>query len=615
MRRTYRTLEEIRTLQDVAAGRRPAELYLDGATLLNVYSGELYPANVAITGRRIAYIGRSRAMVGSETAVVSLAGKILAPGYIDPHTHITLMTTPVEFARGVLRTGTTTCMADTLHLLLLTPPHLLAGLLTELAEMPVLIVWFLRLHEAGHLPDDTIFALDRIASLLEVETVRAAGEITRWPAVYHGDDDLLRKIALAQAAGRRVEGHAPGVSYDRLQALAAAGWSSDHEAITPDEVVNRLRAGVYTMLRHSSLRPDLPLLAPAVTEDRSRSARLMLTADGPEVVTIADHGYMDSVIRQAIASGIPPVPAYQMATLNPATYLGLDEEIGGIGPGRRADIVVLDDLRNPTPGLVIARGSIAVRDGTCTAEFPRVDWTRYVPPRFRPTWEPRPALFEMPPPLPLTGPDPCDRPWPAGSGRGGGGGGGIVVRFPVIHLENSVITRRVDMAMPVRDGALLPPPGVVRLALVDPEGRWIVRGALANFVTRLGGLASSFNVVAHLTVLGQDAADMARAARRLLEIGGGIVAVEHGEMVIEIPLPIGGIMSPESLPAIARMGRRLDAFLRERGYPHTDPHYTLLFLPFDSLPDVRITYRGVWDVRRGKVLVPRADTSEEHRVS
>jgi len=615
MRRTYRTLEEIRTLQDVAAGRRPAELYLDGATLLNVYSGELYPANVAITGRRIAYVGRSRAMIGSETVVVSLAGKILAPGYIDPHTHITLMTTPVELAREVLRTGTTTFMADTLHLLLLTPPHLLAGLLTELGEMPVLIVWFLRLHEAGHLPDESIFALDRIASLLEVETVRAVGEITRWPAVYHGDDDLLRKIALAQTAGRRVEGHAPGVSYDRLQALAAAGWSSDHEAITPDEIVNRLRAGVYTMLRHSSLRPDLPLLAPAVTEDRSRSARLMLTADGPEVVTIADHGYMDDVIRQAMASGIPPVPAYQMATLNPATYLGLDEEIGGIGPGRRADIVVLDDLRNPTPELVIARGSIAVRAGTCVAEFPRLDWTRYVPPRFRPTWEPQPALFEM----------------PAGAASGGGtaaeGGpegveserrtegrtagasvrAGEVVRFPVIHLENSVITRRVDMAMPVTDGWLLPPPGVVRLALVDPQGRWIVRGALANFVTRLGGLASSFNVVGHLAVLGQDAADMARAARRLLEIGGGIVAVEHGETVVEIPLPIGGLMSPESFPAIAGRARRLYAFLRERGYPHADPQYSLLFLPLDSLPDLRITYRGVWDVRRGKVVVPRQD--------
>ncbi len=148
---------------------------------------------------------------------------------------------------------------------------------------------------------------------------------------------------------------------------------------------------------------------------------------------------------------------------------------------------------------------------------------------------------------------------------------------------------------------------MLRAALLDPGGRWVVRGLLANFVSRLGGLASSFNVVAHLLVLGQDPADMAKAARRLLEIGGGIVVVEHGQRVLEIPLPLGGVMAPRTLRALAEEARALYAFLRARGYPHTDPHYTLLFLPLDSLPDVRLTYRGVWDVRRGKTLMPRED--------
>lgn len=592
MRRTWRSREEIRTLLDVAAARRSADLYLDGGTLLNVYSGELYPANVAIAGRRIAYVGGGRTMVGPETRVISVARKTLVPGYIDPHTHITGMTTPVEFARAVLRGGTTTLVADTLHMLLQTPPERTAELLTALSGMPVLILWFLRLHGASHLPEETAFALDRLRALLDIDEIRAVGEVTRWPAVYHGDDDLLQKIALALSSGRRVEGHAPGASAERLTALAAAGWSSDHEAISPDEVVHRLRAGVYTMLRHSSLRPDLPLLAPAITEDRARSARVMLTADGPEAVTIAEHGYMDHVIRQAIASGIPPIPAYQMATLNPAAYYGLDEEIGGIGPGRRADIAVLGDLRNPTPELVLARGEIAARDGTCLARFPEVDWARFFSPRFTPPWEPHPSLFEL-------------RAGAATAESGATGGSGA--RFPVIHLENSVITRRVDVAMAARDGLLDPPRGIVRLALVDPQRRWIARGALANFVTRLGGLASSFNVVAHLMVLGQDPRDMARAAHRMMEIGGGIVVVEGGTRVLEIPLPIGGMMAPEPLQEIASRARALYAFLRERGYPHADPHYTLLFLPLDSLPDIRITYRGVWDVRRGKVLVPRED--------
>ncbi len=584
--RTARTARDLRALLAVASGREPADLYVDGATLLNVYSGEVYPANVAVKGTRIAYVGRSHSMIGPQTRVLRLDGKVLAPGYIEPHTHITGMATPEEFAREVLRTGTTALLADTLQFLLHTPADRIPQLLTQLGEMPVLLLWFLRLHGASHLADESMFAIERLRPLLDIETVRAVGEVTRWPAVYYGDDDLLQKIAAGLAAGRRVEGHAPGTSYERLVALATAGWSSDHEAITAQEVVNRLRAGMYTMLRHSSLRPDLPALASAITDERVRSGRLMLTADGPETVTIVERGYLSHVIRQAIASGVPPVLAYQMATINPATYLGLDEEIGGIGPGRRADIVVLGDLRNPTPELVVARGEIAVQNGEVQAEFPALDWGAFFAPRFRPTWNPAPALFDLPAPA-------ADSSAP--------------VRHPVMHLENSVITRNHETLVPIAGGRLAPPPGIVRAALLDPQGRWIVRGLLGNFVQRLGGLASSFNVVAHLLVLGQDSADMAKAARRLLEIGGGIVAVEDGETKLEIALPIGGIMAARTLRAIADQARGLYAFLRARGYPHADPHYTLLFLPLDSLPDVRITYRGIWDVRRGKTLLPRED--------
>ena len=587
MRRTFRTAQELKTLLAVAAGREPADLYLEGAHLLNVYSGEVYPANVAVKGRRIAYAGRSRAMVGPETRVLQFPGKILVPGYVEPHTHITGMSTPEEFAREVLRSGTTTLVADTLQILLHTPPARVPQLLTTLSDLPVLILWSLRLHGASHLPEEPMFSRERIEALLEVEAVRAVGEVTRWPAVYHGDDDLLQKIALALAAGRRIEGHAPGVSYERLVALAAAGWSSDHEAIAADEIVRRLRAGVYTMLRHSSLRPDLPLLAPAISDERRVSGRLMLTADGPEAVTIVERGYLSHVIRAAIESGIPPVAAYQMATIHPAAYFGLDEEIGGIGPGRRADIAVLDDLRNPSPDVVLARGEVAVREGRVEAVFPPLDWGAYFSPRFRPTWTPQPDLFDLR--------------VPEESGQGD------AVRFPVIRLENSVITRAVPTPVPVRGGHLVPPADVVRAALVDPGGRWIVRGMLGNFVARLGGLASSFNVAAQLLTLGQDSADMALAARRLLQIGGGIVVVERGETVLEIPLPLGGIMAPVPLPAIAGEARKLYALLRARGYPHEDPHYTLLFLTLDSLPDVRLTYRGIWDVRRGRTLWPRQD--------
>jgi adenine deaminase len=586
VRHTTRTLDELRVLLEVASSRRPADIYLEGATVLNVYSGELYPANVAIAAGRIAYVGPHRGMVGPATEVLAYPGKILAPGYIDPHTHVTGMATPVEFAREVLRTGTTTVVADAMQLMLQTTADRIVALLEALAAMPVRLLWAIRLHAGSHLPDEGMFSLERVQALLTLDVVRTVGEVTRWPAVYYGDDDLVRKIAAALAAGRRVDGHAPGASYDRLTALAAAGWSSDHEAITAAEITNRLRGGMYTMLRHSSLRPDVPALAEAITPERARSGRLMLTADGPEAVTIAREGYLDHVIRQAIAAGIEPVLAYQMATLAPAAYVGLDEDLGGIAAGRRANIVVLDDLREPRPSTVFADGRIAAQDGVCTAVFPEIAWSDFIPRRFAPAWTPAPDLFEMPAAEPP---------------------GRDTVPFPAIVLENSVITRRQDVPMTVRGGRLEAPPAVVRLALIDPRGRWIVRGALGNFVDRLGGLASTFNVTAHLTVLGQHTGDMAAAARRALELGGGIVAVEDGRTVLELPLPIGGIMAADRLPVIAERAAALYAFLRARGYPHADPHYTLLFLSLDSLRDVRITYRGIWDVRRNKVLVPRQD--------
>ena len=583
MRHTTRTLDELRVLLEVSAGRRRADLYLDGATVLNVYSGELYPANVAIAGSRIAYVGPGgRGMIGPETRVLAYPGKVLAPGYIDPHTHITGMATPVEFSREVLRTGTTTLVADAMMLMLLTPPDRLVPLLETLAAMPVRLFWAIRLHGASHLPDESMFSFERFRALLDLDSVRTAGEVTRWPAVYHGDEDLLRKIAAALAAGRRIDGHAPGASYDRLTALTAAGWSSDHEAITAAEITNRLRAGLYTMLRHSSLRPDVPVLAGAITPERVRSGRLMLTADGPEPATIAREGYLDHVIRQAIAAGVEPVLAYQMATVAPATYLGLDEDLGGIAAGRRADLVVLDDLREPRPAAVFADGRIAAEGDVCTAAFPDIAWPKIIPRRFEPVWTPTPELFEMP-------------------------AAGNTGSFPAIVLENSVITRRQDVPMAVRGGRLQPPSSFLRLALVDPRGRWIVRGALGNFVQRLDGLASTFNVTAQLVVLGQRAEDMALAARRVLDLGGGIVAVEDGRTELEVPLPIGGVMAAAQLPVIAERAGALYAFLRARGYPHTDPYYTLLFLTLDSLPDIRVTYQGVWDVRRNRVLVPRQD--------
>jgi len=560
----------------VARGEAPPDLLITGGQVLNVYSGEVLPGSVAIVAGRIAYVGQRRIEPGERTTVIDARGQTVAPGYVDPHAHPHALFTPVAFARAVLPHGTTAVVADTLPWLYLTRPERTQEALTAIGQLPLRFFWFLRIHGQSHIPADQALTEDeRLEALRALDDVRSVGEVTRWPLVYTGDATVLRRIADGLAAGRRVEGHAPGVSADRLQVLAAAGISSDHEAITAEQALDRLRAGMHVMLRHGSLRPDLPALAAVATGARAFSGRLMLTPDGPSAPFIASHGYLDHVIAAALQAGIDAPAAYQMATINPAAYYGLDQELGGIAPGRRADLVLLDGPERPCPRLVIAGGEVVAQDGRLVrhvADLPWADWLRPYTPG---PWRPDPSVFSLE---------------------------GLPSPVPAMHLRDAVIATRVDIERP--DDL---PDGVVRLVLVDPAGRWRCRTALAGFAQRLGGLASTYSTGGGIYTIGRNPHDMAVAARRALDLGGGIVLAEDGAVLFELPLPLGGIMSPRPIPEVAAAVEHLTRLLAERGYRYHDLSYTLLFLGFDSLPYVRLTYQGLWDVLAGRALLPRED--------
>lgn len=576
---TRRTLEEVQALVQVARGERPADLALMGGRVLFVQSGEVLPAHVAVAGRRIAYVGPSTGFIGPKTRVVDCAGKVIVPGYVEPHTHPTHMITPGEFARMVLRTGTTTLVADTLAVLTLADPGLWGELLEALHRLPVQYLWFLRFQRPTRSAGSERFELDLLETVLHLPSVVAVGEFTRWTELYRGEESLLRKLVRARRMGKRAEGHLPGVPYDRVQVLVAAGLSSDHEPITPEEAWDRLRSGLYVMLRHSSLRRDLPALAEVARQVGPAFGRLMLTADGSDVAYVVRHGYLDHLLRVAMESGVPPLAAYALATLNPATYYGLDEELGMIAPGRLADLLVLPSLENPTPERVIVRGQVAVDGGEVRVAFPPLDWARYFPPRFRVEWTPQPDWFAFPAP----GPE---------------------VSLVGMELDNAVITRRREWSVPVRGGRAVLPEGVVVAVLLDHRGRWMVRAPLGNFARRLGGLACTFNVAHEILVCGQQPEDMALAVRRVQAMGGGVALVEGGAVRLELPLPFGGLMSSLPYEEVAARIEQLTELLRARGYPHGDVLYTLLFLPSDGLPRVRLMAEGLWDVRADRLLRP-----------
>jgi adenine deaminase len=566
------TVAQRRRLTAVARGASPADLYVRGGTLLNVYTGEMYPANVAIAGERIAYVGLRDDMVGPRTTTLDAGGRIITPGYIDPHVHPAHVVTPSGLARHLLPLGTTTVFADSLQIWELGGLRAFRVVADVLARSPLKFYWMIRVHAQARTTDEARrFPLRDIARALDHPWSFAAGEVTRWPDVWGGSRDLLDRLDLALSRGQRVEGHTAGAGADKIAALAAGGLSSDHEPITASEVLERARQGIAVMLRESSLRPDLVGLLDALKTAPALISRLMLTTDGSMPAFIRDHGFVDHLIRVAMKRGVAPVDAYRMATLNPATYIGREADLGGVAPGRYADLCVLRDLGEPRPEMVVARGRIAARDGCVLVDVPEPDWSRaLVTPRARLTmrWRARADDFRLPP----------------------------RARYPVIRLVSAVITRLEER--PRAEGDLY-------AALVDRAGRWVAPGLVTGFGDSVDGLASTITTDFNILVLGRRPESMARAVNRLLEVHGGVVLVDDDHVSFELPMPLGGVMTRLALPAAAAQEDALRAALVARGYPHHEPLFTLFFLAADFLPFVRLSPRGVWDVKRGRVLLPR----------
>ena len=275
------TTAERKRLTAVARGAAPADLYLRGATVLNVYTGELYPANVAIRGERIAYVGLREEAIGARTRVLEVAGRVLVPGYIDPHVHVGNLVTPSAFARHVLPLGTTSVFADTLQFWELGGLAAFRAVADGLARSPLKFYWMVRPHAQSRTTDEARrFPLRDFARALEHPWAVAAGEVTRWPDAHAGSRDLLRRLAIAETRGLRVEGHTAGASAEKIPAIAAAGFTSDHEPITAAEALDRARQGIAVMLRDSSLRPDLLGLLDALKAAPALASRVMLTSDG-----------------------------------------------------------------------------------------------------------------------------------------------------------------------------------------------------------------------------------------------------------------------------------------------------------------------------------------------
>ncbi len=567
---------------ETSRGKNPATTWITNGRVLNVYTGEVEKTNIVLYEDRIVYVGMTEPQKNENTAVIDATDLIMVPGYIEPHAHPFQIYNIQTLSEYALTLGTTTMINDNLLFYLNMDNDSFIRLMDYSSELPVKNFWWARLDPQSNHPDMIAkFTKDRLVNLLQHERVVQAGELTAWPRALAGDETILEGITEAKKLGKRIEGHSPGASSDTLNALAALGITADHEAIKGEEVLRRLRLGMYATLRHSSIRPDLPDLIKelqALSFDFSSASRLMLTTDGSAPPFLA-HGFVDFLIKLALDNGVPAAIAYQMATLNPATYYGLDQEIGGIAPGRIADILFLEDLNNPTPIKVMVNGEMAVNEGQLLKPFPACNWDTlgFVPMEIK--WRVEAEWLDMNTSNP---------------------------KVPVMELINAVITKTGIEEFLLDEGSVTlgDREGYCYISLIDHKGKWVANGVLKGFADHLDTLATTYTASQDILVIGQNKNHMAEAVNLLLSQGGGIILREGEDTLFNLPLPLQGKMSKLSMQTLISKTTELVHLLKERGYLYQDPFYTLFFLTSTHLPSVRLTAEGIYSVKENKVLFP-----------
>jgi adenine deaminase len=543
-------MELTRILIDVAMGRQKADLVLLKGTWVCVQSGEFVPeTDVAIKGGRIAYVGPDAAhTIGKETRVIEAGGRYMVPGLLDGHMHVESgMLTVTEFVRAVLPHGTTGMFID---------PHEIANvfglkgvkLMADEAALQPVHIWVqvpaCVPSAAGFETPGAELSLEDISEALTWPNVIGLGEMMNYRGVANGDGKMLAEMDATRQAGKVIGGHYPIPDLGPVfHAYAVGGPEDDHEGTRPEDAVARIRQGMKAMLRYSSAWQDVAEGVRAITELQLDPRHFILCSDDCHAATLVDEGHMDRVLRHAIRQGLAPMTALQMATLNTAEHFGVSREVGMIAPGRWADILLVNDLDEFHAGLVIVRGQVAVEDGNLLVDLPEVKYPEWITHSIHLK---RPLVAED---FRIRVPSPLSPPLREKGRR---------VRVHVIGvIENQAPDRHLHMEASVQDGEIHADAArdLVKAAIVERHhGRGTVQvGLVSGFGFNCGcGIASSVAHDCHqMVVIGTDERDMALAANKLAEVGGGQVVVKNGQVIGLVELVIGGIMSNESADKVA----------------------------------------------------------------
>ena len=551
----------------VARGDEPADLLLTNLQFVNVFTGEVYPTEIAIAGTRIVGLGDGY----QAREKLDLDGRYVCPGLIDAHVHIeSSLCTPPEFARAVLAHGVTTVITD---------PHEIANVLglegirfmLDAARNGDLNMFVMAPScvPATHMETSgaDLIAED-LATLLDNKWVLGLAEMMNYPGVVSADPGVLAKIDLYK--NRVLDGHSPALSGKALNAYKSAGIQSDHECTTVEEAQEKLRAGMIVFIRQATMAQNLLDLLPVITPENSR--RICFCTDDRHPPDLIDDGSIDYMVRVAIEQGVDPVTALRMATINPAEHFRLHEH-GAIAPGYRADLMVFSNLNAPHAELVYRGGRLVARDGEALGE------ARPSPQTMRSTVNIKPDTLDFS--IPADG-----------------------KRIRVIgSVDHQVVTEHLIMDAKIVDGMAVSDPArdILKMVVIERHKATgnIGKGFIHGIGLKRGALAGT---VAHdhhnLVVVGADDTSMRRAVDAVTEMGGGLVATQGDEVLASLPLPIGGLMSNLPIAAVREDIEKLVMVAHELGSEMHDPFMVMGFMALEVIPKLKLTDIGLVDVEQ-----------------
>lgn len=562
-----------RELVPFAKGEKEADLVLKNGRIINVFTGEILSGDVAVAGEHIAAVGSG--YKGKEE--IDLKGRFVCPGFIDGHIHIeSTMLTPFQFTRAVLPHGTTAVICD---------PHEIANvlgmrgiqyMLDASEDLPVTVFVMAPSCVPATPLESSGACLDAhdLAGLYDHPRVLGLAEMMNFPGVLCNDKGVMEKLREARLRNLPIDGHCPGLGGMGLQAYVAAGIDSDHECTTKEEALEKLRAGMYLMIREDGMARNLKDLIPAVTDANSR--RCMLVSDDRHPEELIAHGHMDYSLRLTIEEGIDPVTAIRMVTLNTAEKFGLSDR-GAVAAGYRADIAILKSLDKMDVEMVFSRGRLAAKNGVML-ETDHSD-VAAPPSSVRIDWK---SVNLSVPAL------------------------GTLIRVIGI-IPGQIMTKSLTLPIKAVNGFVAPDPerDILKLAVIErhrASGSMSV-GFVSGIGLKRGAMAGTVAHDSHnLVIAGENDNDMMCAARAVAEMGGGLAAAIDGTVIGRMPLPVAGLMSADPIEIVCDQMEELLSSVRELGCGLEKPFMQLSFLALPVIPSLKLTDKGLVDVDAFKII-------------